>query len=52
MNVVAGGGIQIGNAVFSVNASGKLLFTGLPTADPRVAGQVWANSGVLTLSAG
>jgi len=52
MTVVAGGGIQIGNAVFSVNTSGKLLVTRLPTADPHVAGQVWANSGVLTLSAG
>lgn len=24
----------------------------LPTADPQVAGQLWSNSGVLTVSAG
>lgn len=29
-----------------------LLVPNTPTADPHVAGQVWANSGVLTLSAG
>jgi hypothetical protein len=52
MTVVAGGSIQIGNALFSVNAAGKLLVTGLPTADPHVVGQLWANSNVLTVSAG
>lgn len=25
---------------------------GIPTADPMVAGQIWADSGVLTVSAG
>lgn len=28
------------------------LVAGIPTADPHVAGQVWSNSGVLTISAG
>jgi hypothetical protein len=29
-----------------------VLVSGLPTADPHVAGQLWTNSGVLTVSAG
>ena len=29
-----------------------LTLTNLPTADPHVAGQVWSNGGVLTVSAG
>lgn len=52
LTVEPGGAIKIGNAVFSVNAAGKLLVTGLPTADPLVAGQLWSNGGVLTVSAG
>ncbi|WP_339033782.1 hypothetical protein WHZ78_18435 [Bradyrhizobium symbiodeficiens] len=52
LTVDPGGSIQIGNAKFSVNSAGKLLVTGLPTADPHVVGQLWANSNVLTLSAG
>lgn len=28
------------------------MFTGLPTADPHVAGALWTNSGVVTVSAG
>ncbi|SCB33896.1 hypothetical protein GA0061098_1006178 [Bradyrhizobium shewense] len=52
MTVVAGGSLQIGNVTFSVNAAGKLIVTGLPTADPHVVGQLWVNSNVLTVSAG
>lgn len=33
-------------------ASGTVFFTGLPTADPNLAGELWSNSGVLTVSAG
>jgi len=29
-----------------------VIFKDLPTADPTVAGQLWSNSGVLTVSAG
>jgi len=29
-----------------------VIFTDLPTADPSVAGQLWSNSVVLTVSAG
>lgn len=53
-----------GTILFSVNGSGDILgqdltvegatvmMAALPTSDPAVAGQVWSNSGVLTLSAG
>lgn len=29
-----------------------VIFSGLPTSDPAVAGQLWSNAGVLTVSAG
>ena len=29
-----------------------VIFSDLPTADPEVVGQIWSNSGVLTVSAG
>lgn len=32
--------------------SGGLVVVTLPTADPHVVGQLWANSGVVTVSAG
>jgi hypothetical protein len=32
--------------------SGVVMMPGLPTSDPHVVGQVWNNSGVLTVSAG
>ena len=34
------------------NALGLRNVAGIATADPHVVGQVWANSGVLTVSAG
>lgn len=37
----------------NLTASGSVIkFTNLPTANPAVAGQLWSNSGVLTVSAG
>lgn len=30
----------------------SLTIANLPTSDPSVAGQIWSNSGVLTVSAG
>ncbi len=36
----------------TVTASGTVTFSGLPTEDPHVAGQLWSDSGVLTVSAG
>lgn len=50
--VAPGGSLKIGNAVFTVNAAGQVIVTGLPTANPNVAGALYSNSGVLTLSAG
>lgn len=29
-----------------------VIFSDLPTSDPTVAGQLWSNAGVLTVSAG
>ena len=36
----------------NLTASGTVILSGLPTSDPAVAGQLWSNSGVLTVSAG
>jgi hypothetical protein len=35
-----------------LSAVGVVLMSGLPTSDPTNAGQLWNNSGVLTVSAG
>lgn len=50
--VDAGGSIKIGNAVFTVNAAGQVIVTGLPTTNPAVAGALYNNAGVLTVSTG
>ncbi len=39
-------------AATTLSASGVVTLSGLPTADPLVAGQLWNNAGVLTVSAG
>jgi len=36
----------------TITASGAIIFSGLPPADPEVAGQLWSNAGVLNVSAG
>jgi len=37
----------------TITASGAVIFSGLPTSDPLVAGQLWSDTGgVLTVSAG
>jgi len=33
-------------------ASGNIMMSNLPTSDPSVAGKLWSNSGVVTVSAG
>lgn len=38
--------------VEDLTASGTVIFSDLPTSDPSVAGQLWSDSGVLTVSAG
>lgn len=50
--IAAGGSLKIGNALFTANAAGQVIVTGLPTADPLVAGALWNNSKVLTVSTG
>lgn len=39
-------------SITDLTASGTVIFSGLPTSDPSVAGQLWSDSGVLTVSAG
>ena len=39
-------------SVTNLTASGTVTLSGLPTADPAVAGQLWNNAGVVTVSAG
>lgn len=39
-------------AASTLSASGVVKLTGLPISDPHVVGEVWANSHVLTVSAG
>jgi hypothetical protein len=36
----------------TATVTGTVIFSGLPTSDPNVAGALWANSGVVTVSAG
>ena len=44
----------IGSAtsVNTLTVSGTVILSGLPTSNPNVAGAVWSNAGVLSLSAG
>ena len=39
-------------SVNDLTVADVVIFSGLPTSDPLVAGQLWSNSGVLTVSAG
>lgn len=39
-------------SITNLTASGTVILSGIPTADPHVAGQLWSNAGVLTVSAG
>lgn len=50
--VDAGGSITFGTGITFTVTGTNLIVTGLPTADPSVAGALWTNSGVLTRSAG
>ena len=36
----------------TLSTTGVVILSGLPTSDPTNAGQLWNNSGVLTVSAG
>jgi len=53
ITVAANTGVETTN--FSITYDGSnsvVIFSNLPTADPAVAGQLWSNAGVLTVSAG
>lgn len=50
--VADGGAIELGASVTLSVSGTNVLITGLPTSDPSVAGALWSNSGVLTVSAG
>lgn len=39
-------------SVTNLTVSGTVTLSGLPTANPAVAGQLWNNAGVVTVSAG
>jgi hypothetical protein len=50
---VSGGNVGLnGSGDITINFDGNVIMTGLPTADPEVAGAIWSNSSVLTVSAG
>ena len=50
---VSGGNVGLnGSGDITINFDGNVIMTGLPTSDPVVAGALWSNSGVLTVSAG
>lgn len=47
------GVIDVGTGALSLSpTNGTIIMSNLPTADPTNAGQLWNNSGVLTVSAG
>lgn len=46
-----GTALTVGSIVFTAVGS-NIVVTGLPTSDPTVAGALWSNSGVVTVSAG
>ncbi len=44
-------GVKLVGATLTCSSTG-IVFTGLPTSDPHVVGQLWANSKVVTVSTG
>jgi hypothetical protein len=44
--------IGTATSVTSLTVAGTVILSGLPTSNPGVAGQLWSNAGVLTVSAG
>ena len=41
-----------GTTRITVKADGAILFSGIPTSNPNVAGQLWNDGGTLKISAG
>lgn len=52
VEVQDGGSVDLGTGVTLSVSGTNVLITGLPTSNPSVAGALWSNSGVLTLSSG
>lgn len=46
------GGVTGPVAATTLSASGVVVLSNLPVADPLVAGQLWSDAGVVTVSAG
>ena len=51
-HVRVGGTLNGSGTLTNLTATGTVIFSNLPTSDPAVAGQLWADSGVVTVSAG
>lgn len=49
--VVSNNGFTSTTGTVTLNGA-TIIVSSLPTSDPAVAGQLWNNSGVLTVSAG
>lgn len=52
MDVEDGGSVTLGANVTITVSGTNVIITGLPTSNPSVAGALYSNAGVLTLSAG
>lgn len=52
LDVADGGAINLGADVSLTVDGTNVIITGLPTSDPSVAGALYSDSGVLTISAG
>ena len=53
ITVAASTGAETENCSSTYDGTNSVvIFSDLPTADPEVVGQLWNNSGVLTVSAG
>jgi hypothetical protein len=50
--IADGGSLELGANVALTVSGTNVVITGLPTSDPSVAGALYSDSGVLTLSAG
>lgn len=47
-----GGSIKFGSVIFTVNATGDLVISDIPTTEPAAVGALYSNAGVLTISNG
>ena len=45
-------GTEVSASLHVSGAYSHVRFESLPTTDPGIAGQIWSNSGVLTVSSG